>query len=300
MLDSSASTKMFTLKNPFSPHAAKGPLAEPELPKPVLLVSLRKSGGPSVQSDAGHTIPAVSPTRSALALLVALSLPALGQEPSEAAGITEPIADVALSPAVPGLVSAWKFKEGDFVNQDEVIIELDNRLETLEVERRKLAMDNRKADWEALQTLFQKSSISVKKEDLDKAETEYRIAVAEHQMATEQLRKRRIIAPCAGYVVEIVRDVGEACEAYQPLVRVADPRQCYFVSNVEAKAAGRLRLGQEVKLSIETSGEPVQCAGKVVFLSPVVDPASGLRKVKVLFDNAQQKINPGVAGKMRF
>ncbi len=226
--------------------------------------------------------------------------PAFGDELNEAAGITEPIADVALSPAVAGLVSAWKFKEGDFVKQDEVIIELDNRLETLEVERRKLAMDNRKTDWEAIQTLFKKSSISVKKEDLDKAETEYRIAVAEHQMAAEQLRKRRIIAPCTGYVVEIVRDVGEACEAYQPLVRVVDPRQCFFVSNVEAKAAGRLSLGQEVKLVVESSGDPVPVAGKVVFLSPVADPASGLRKVKVLFDNADRKINPGVAAKMKF
>lgn len=225
---------------------------------------------------------------------------ATAEDVLEVAGITEPIADVALSPAVAGLVSAWKFKEGDFVKQDEVIIELDNRVETLEVERRKLVMDNRKTDWEALQTLLKKSSISVKKEDLDKAETEYRIAATEHQMATEQLRKRKIIAPCAGYVVEIVRDVGEACEEYQPLVRVADPRQCYFVSNVEAKAAGRLSLGQEVKLFVETAGEPFQCVGKVVFLSPVVDPASGLRKVKVLFDNADRKINPGVAGRMRF
>ncbi len=229
-----------------------------------------------------------------------IACPAPGAEVMEAAGITEPIFDVALSPAVAGLVSAWKFKEGDFAKQGEVIIELDNRLESLEVERRKLAMDNRKADWDALQSLLKKSSISVKKEDLDKAETDYKIAVAEHQMATEQLRKRLIVAPCAGYVVEIVRDVGEACEAYQPLVRVADPRRCYFVSNVEATAAGRLKLDQEVRLSIETAGQPVQCAGKVVFLSPVVDPASGLRKVKVLFDNADRKINPGVAGRMRF
>ena len=36
--------------------------------------------------------------------------------------------------------------------------------------------------------------------------------------------------------------------------------------------------------------------GKIVFISPVVDPASGLQKVKVLFDNAEGKIRPGVSG----
>lgn len=217
-----------------------------------------------------------------------------------AAGITEPVCDSVLSPAVPGLVSAWKFKEGDFVKENEVILELDNKLETLEVERRRLAMENRKLDWEALQTLFKKSSISVKKEELDRAETEYKIAVVEHQMAVETLRRRSIIAPCSGYVAAITRDVGEACEEFQPVARVVDTRQCYFISNVEAKAAGGLKLGQSVTLEIETSTKPATISGQITFLSPVIDPASGLRRVKVLFDNADGKINPGVAGKMRF
>jgi RND family efflux transporter MFP subunit len=230
--------------------------------------------------------------------LVVVAAPARAEQ--LASGITEPICDAVLSPAVPGLVSAWKFKEGDFVKENEVILELDNKLETLEVERRKLAMENRKTDWEALETLFQKSSISVKKEELDKAKTEYRIAVVEHQMAVEQLRRRSIIAPCSGYVAAITRDVGEACEEYQPLARVVDTRQCYFVCNVEAKAAGGLKLGQTVALEIETSTQPAKVSGQITFLSPVIDPASGLRRIKVLFDNADGKINPGVAGKMRF
>jgi len=217
-----------------------------------------------------------------------------------AAGITEPVCDSVLSPAVPGLVSAWKFKEGDFVKENEVILELDNKLETLEVERRRLAMENRKLDWEALQTLFKKSSISVKKEELDRAETEYKIAVVEHQMAVETLRRRSIIAPCSGYVAAITRDVGEACEEFQPVARVVDTRQCYFISNVEAKAAGGLKLGQSVTLEIETSTKPATISGQITFLSPVIDPASGLRRVKVLFDNADGNVNPGVAGKMRF
>ena len=217
-----------------------------------------------------------------------------------AAGITEPVCDAVLSPAVPGLVGVWRHKEGDFVKENEVILELDNKLEALEVDRRKLAMENRKLDLDALQTLFKKSSISVKKEELDRAETEYKIAVVEHQMAVETLRRRSIIAPCSGYVAAITRDVGEACEEFQPVARVVDTRQCYFVSNIEAKAAGGLKLGQSVTLEIETSTKPATISGQITFLSPVVDPASGLRRVKVLFDNADGKINPGVAGKMRF
>lgn len=222
-----------------------------------------------------------------------------GAESRFAAGITEPIADVMLSSSVPGIVSVWKFKEGEFVKENDVIIELDNRLEELEVERRKAVLDNRKSELESLRTLSAKSSISVKKEDLDKAETDFRIARAELEMAVEQLNRRRVVTPCAGSIVEIGRDPGEACQAYQPLIRVVDTRRCYFVCNVEAKVAGRFTLGQSVKLEIESAVTPLAIEGKISYLSPVVDPASGLQKIKALFDNPDGKIRPGIAGKLR-
>ena len=159
-------------------------------------------------------------------------------QPHTVTGITEPISDVVLSASVPGIVSAVRFDEGDSVKSNEVILELDQRVEELEVERRKAALDNRKSDLDALRTLAEKSSISVKKEDVDKSETEFRIAQTEYEMAREQLQKRRVVSPITGSIVEIDRDVGEACQAYQPLIRVVDTRQCYFVSNIEAKLAG--------------------------------------------------------------
>jgi RND family efflux transporter MFP subunit len=236
-----------------------------------------------------------------LVLLGSVAPAAPGPGPAEgnvASGITEAICDVTLSASVPGIVNVWKFKEGDFVQQGDVIIELDKVLEELEAARRKLVMENRQADWEALQTLVKKSSISVKKEELERAETEYRIAVVEHDIAVEQLRRRSITAPHAGIVVELMRRPGEACQPYQPLIRLVDTRQCYFISNIEGKAAERLSLGQSVKLEIECGSKPTVVQGKIAFLSPVVDPASGLRKVKVLFENAEGKVHPGVAGKM--
>jgi RND family efflux transporter MFP subunit len=230
--------------------------------------------------------------------LAALQTVAIAAEPYITQGITEPICDVVLSPPVPGIVNAWKFKEGDFVKQNDVLIDLDKNIEELEEARRKYVVEDRKSDLEALRRLVEKSSISVKKEELEKAETEYRIAVAEHGIATEQLRRRQITTPCAGFIADFYRDPGESCQAYQPLVRVVDTRECYFVSNVEAKAAARLKQNQEVKLEIEAGSGPIAFNGKVTFLSPVVDPASGLMEVKVLFANPEHKIRPGVAGRL--
>src|SRR5688572_33507567 len=86
-------------------------------------------------------------------------------------GLTEPIHDVTLSSSVPGIVREWKFKEGDFVKENDVIITLDKKLEQLEVDRRKLVMENRKAEWDKMVVLSTKNSLSLKKEDLEKADT---------------------------------------------------------------------------------------------------------------------------------
>ena len=230
-------------------------------------------------------------------LLLLCSAPSL-MRAAPATGITEAISDVTLSASVPGIVSAWKFKEGEFVKAGDTIIELDNKLEELEAHRRKLAMENKREEWESLDKLSRKSSISVKKEELEKAESEFKIATAEYEMAAEQLRRRSIFAPCPGAIAEITRHVGEACQPYQPLVHLVDTRQCYFVSNVEARLAAQLKLDQSVKLEVETGAAPVAVAAKVIFISPVVDPASSLVKVRAVFDNAEGKVRPGLAAKL--
>lgn len=213
------------------------------------------------------------------------------------AGITEPFLDVTVSSSVPGIIGAQKFREGDFVNEGQIIVALDKRLEELEVDRRRLVAENRKTDVEATRILYNKTK-SVSKDELDKKEVEYNVAVVEHDMAAEQLRKREIAAPVSGTITEFFLDVGEACQPYQPMLRLVDTRRCYFVSNLESRAAIGLKPNQTVNLEIEAGDAPVKIQGKIVFLSPVVDPASGLMKVKALFENADGKIRPGVAGRM--
>ena len=236
-------------------------------------------------------------------VLLSLALAAAGLVPAQAAetlsciGITEPVFDVTLSFPVPGIITVQKFREGDFVPTNAVILELDNRLEELEVDRRKLVMENRKTDWEGTRTLFEKSK-SISKEELEKRELEYRVAAADYETAAEQFRRRRLCAPGAGVIAEISLRVGEACAAYQPVARLVDTRQCYFVSNAEAKAAARLKSGQPVDLEIEDPKTPLKVRGKIIFLSPVVDSASGLQRVKAVFDNPDGKVRPGLAGKM--
>ncbi|MBM3822157.1 MAG: efflux RND transporter periplasmic adaptor subunit [Verrucomicrobia bacterium] len=233
-------------------------------------------------------------------LLVVIAAGSAWAAAHSATGITESILDATLSSPVPGVLALRKVKEGDKVRQGDVLVELDRRLEELEVMRRKAVHAQSKAEYEVTKALFEKPDSSTPKVDVERRLLEYEVAKVEHELAEEQLRRRVVRAPFEGTIAEVFLQPGEACQAQQAVIRLVDTRQCYFVCNVEARFGRALRVEQEVELEIGEGGEPHKTRGKVVFVSPIADPASGLMKVKVLFANPSGTVRPGVAGKMRF
>ena len=250
------------------------------------------------------------------------------QKTTAVSGVTEPFQDVTLGVSVPGILSRLVVKEGDFVKAGQALVELEKRTEELEVQRRKLVMDSKaeldgatakvettKADYESTRKLFEATNAAkfVSKDDLAKKELEYKLAIAEmerlktaeerevieYEMTKETLRERTLVAPMAGFVVQLFKDRGESCKAQDPLVRMVVTGQFYFVANVEARSAYNLKVGQDVQVEVEVGKKTAVVPGKISFVSPVVDPASGLVRTKVLCNNAEGLVRPGVAGTLQ-
>jgi RND family efflux transporter MFP subunit len=250
--------------------------------------------------------------------------PAGVQAQERAEGITEPFLDIVVGAPVPGTIARTLVKEGDPVKKGQRIVELVKMREELDVKRRKLIWESTaeldaaklseqtlKQDFEATRKLFSSTS-SVSKDELARKELEYNQAVAErlrleiaenreeidYEIALDALKLREIDAPLSGQVVERLLDEGEACGAQEPLLRIVDSSRCYLTSNVDAKLGPRFKLDQEVKLEVQAGTGFVNVTGKVSFISPVVDPSSGLLKIRLLFDNQDGKVRPGVEGRM--
>src|SRR5687768_16583872 len=241
--------------------------------------------------------------RSWLALIAAAAILALTPFTSAAenttwvAGITEAVDDATLSSSVLGIIRARPFQEGARVNKGDVILALDNRLEEIEVMRKKLIRDHAKTELDRSKALAAKSDVSITKEELDKRRAEYEVAAADYDLAQEQLDRRKIVAPFSGVISEYHLKVGEGCQALQPLVRIVDPRRCNLVVYVDAQLGIRLKQGDEAQLEIDSGRTTAPFRGQIDFVSPVADPASGLMKAKIVFEN-DGKIRPGVAGRM--
>lgn len=236
----------------------------------------------------------IRPFFAGTVLLLSLSVSALA-EPRAVAGITEPFMDVTLSSPVQGTIRIEHYKEGALVKEGQIILELDSKLEELEAGRRREVMERAMTDFEATKQLFEKSK-AVSKDELDKKQTEYKVAVAEQGIAEEQLRRRKIVAPFTGNIMELMLQPGASCEPYQPLVRLVDTSRVVFVGHIEGTAAADLKLGETVKVEVAGMRQPVDAA--ISFIAPVVDSASGLARIKAVFDNAEGHVRPGLAARM--
>jgi RND family efflux transporter MFP subunit len=237
--------------------------------------------------------------------LLLLGLILLAGVPSRAAvisapGITEPILDVTIGTPVAGIIGERLVQHGDFVKKGQPIFALDKNLEELEAARKQLIMELAQTELDRAKKLLEKSAISISREEMDKKVAEFKVATVEHELAKEFLQKRTILAPLEGYVTELYLEAGEACQAQQPVARIVDTRRCYFISNVESRAGHALKAGQQVDLEIESGPSTVRVRGTINFVSPVVDPASGLLRIRAVFDNPNGIIRPGVAGNLFF
>lgn len=242
----------------------------------------------------------------------------------EVSGITEPCKDSTLSSNVAGVISAILRKEGEFVKQGEVILELENEQETLEVARRKIISDSKvelnaaaqrtktlKDDYDNTRRVLE-ATASVSQEELDKKELEYKLAKAEfdglriaedrelieYEIAKAQLDKRKITAPFDGVMVKIFLRIGEGCSAQQPLARIVDTRQCRFITHMDAAASKNLKKGNKAVLKLTGNNPETVLQGVIEYVSAVVDPSSSLREVKVLFDNPNGEVSAGISATM--
>ncbi|NGZ29336.1 MAG: efflux RND transporter periplasmic adaptor subunit [Magnetococcales bacterium] len=238
--------------------------------------------------------------------------------------LSQPRHDITLSLAVAGDIAKILVQEGQSVGKGDLLLQLDDRQELLEYQRRELlanspvevnAAKNREANTLKLMERAKnlaRTTGSVSQEDVDKATTDYQLANAERlRLENEKklqaldagrakldLEKRKLLSPMEGAVVRLFLDEGATALANQPLVRLVDTRIGVLTCSIEHKSSQGLTKGKEVTIHFPTLGETMQKNGVVVFASPLQDAASSLREIKIEFDNKDGIILLGSSGEL--
>ncbi|WP_439114094.1 efflux RND transporter periplasmic adaptor subunit [Hydrogenophaga sp.] len=261
--------------------------------------------------------------RHGLALLVALS-PALASAQTFV-GVIYPTRDLTLSVSVSGVVSRVPVKIGQRVRAGQPLLELESDLQSIELRRRRTILEDLSEQasiterHRILERLFQDASKlyeqtgSISREELMKLQMEL-VSVAgrrdqlqlekkreqhEVDLAQQEKQMRVLVAPVSGVVTSIQVDTGEWATPGQPIVRLVDESSVELRTNLSQAAARLLNRGDTIEVVLDDPAQSQPLQGRVAFLSPVADAASGLVEVRITLANAERRIRPGVKGRIQ-
>lgn len=212
-------------------------------------------------------------------------------------GLILPFREVVVSSPVQSSIETIAHKEGDTVKTGDVLAQLYSRIEELDMQRTKAALEKREFDFKGSKNLYAEQIIS--EDEAMKNRIELELARLQAEQATEIFQQRTILAPINGVIVEQMREIGESVTATQPMFRLVDIDQVFVQFYVRAEAALALKIGDRLEVSCRTADHNTAVAGRVEFIDPRVDAASGLIRVKVLVPNADHAIRPGLRAEVK-
>lgn len=157
---------------------------------------------------------------------------------------------------------------------------------------------NLRAEYDRFSLLYR--DLSVSKQQYDAIATQYEAAKAQVEQAEAALTSAKsqwhdatITAPIAGIIGKRYCETGDMAAPALPLVSVCQMDRVKMTFEATEKDLARLEIGQKTVVQVSTYPDHT-FEGKVVKISPVLDPLTRLAEVEVLLDNPEHKLKPGM------
>lgn len=238
--------------------------------------------------------------------------------------------DEADAPAMSaGVVATIAVREGETVEQGQLLARLDDAQQRLAVQGAEIeadlarrvadddtpvryaakAAETAAAELSRSQESIEKFARSISQSQIDVERLTHEKARLEHEQAVErgaqaslelklhetrleaarvELQRRRIIAPLAGVVVESLVRPGEWLEPGQKAFRIVRTDRLKAEGFVDSADSIHLSPGLSVRV-----GGPQGVQGRLVFVSPEVDPITNQVRVWAQVDNTEGLLRPG-------
>jgi len=202
---------------------------------------------------------------------------------------------VDVKSTVAGTLVAPLAEEGDVVEQGAVLARLDDTSQQAAMRQAVAALDQGLvAQKQARDALSRAEALGgnisrVETEDArrakERADQEVGRLRALVDQAQFQLTKFSILAPIAGTILTRGVEPGQVVDLSTPLFTLADLRELLVETNVDESYATQIRSGMPALLQLTGDSQTIE--GRVSFVAPVVDAATGGLAVKIAFSEPQ-------------
>ncbi len=226
-------------------------------------------------------------------------------------GTTEAIERSTVAAEVSGLVEDFPVREGDFVKKGELLARLRStdlalRLKAALATREKVRANLAFSEKELTRYTKLKDADSIAASKYDEALYQYQAleqellrTEAEIELLNDDIKKKRIVAPFAGFIAEEHAQVGEWIEVGGPVVTLVDLGHIKITVDVPERYAVQLSRKSLVRVLIASISDEA-FIGEISGILPEGDPYARTFPVHVSLLNPGFKIRSGMETKATF
>ena len=196
-------------------------------------------------------------------------------------GPVRPSREVALNPALDGILLDVLVEESEAVKKDDVLAQMDNAMQALMVKTASLRTEEALAQRDAKQTAFDKGGMASEVE-VRQAVLAHLIAAAEAEIQNLRLDQYQLKAPFDGRIVQIEAVAGATLTHRDPVMQMVqvDPLEARL--DLPAEVRAQLEVGRQYRLvpddetgqMLADRGQPTELVGTLKTIAPGNDYAS--------------------------
>ncbi len=206
-------------------------------------------------------------------------------------GTVEAYEDINLAAKRPGTVEWIGPREGDTVTKGERLVQIDVEAVRARVEQLRVGHERAQKSFERTQELYDKKVAPI--DQLDDVEAVVRQAKAALDAAQVDLNHGALASPIDGVVDRLPLDVGEHVGEGETVMKIVDISRVKVVLDVPEKDILHFNAGESVEVRF-SNGESHTFQGTIDFVALTADPATRTYPVKIVIDNGERLLRPGM------
>lgn len=276
----------------------------------VVIAALVGLGGGAfyVWKDRQATSAAATPAaRTQAAIMVEVTAARTGTvvEQSESVGTARANESLVITAKQTGNIAIIGFTEGQRVNKDHILIELENKERRADLDQARAELEQSRAVRDEIRQSLDRAkqlraSGNVTEARLDQLESQFRAADGRVRSMEARIRSVdarlddvRLHAPFAGRVGLRQVSLGALVQPGTVITTLDDVSKIKVDFNVPEIFLGRLK--NDLEVAAKSSAFPGKTfIGKVTAIDTRIDPATRSVKVNAMFDNPDEQLKPGL------
>jgi HlyD family secretion protein len=212
------------------------------------------------------------------------------------------VTEIEISTKIAGRIAEIVPEEGESVKKGDLIVKLDYDELNAQRNSAQANFNNTERNLKRVRELYRSGSVS--KNDLDNAETAYKVTKANLDFASSTVKNALLYAPIDGTVLEKNLEVGETAFPGSVIMTMADLTKPWIKIYVSDKKLGFIKPGQKALVRVDTfpgkdfTGKVSSISSKAEFTPKTIQTSEERVKlmfaVKIAVENPNIDLKPGM------